>query len=105
MMCLQYYAKRDLTGFPIPGTMMGYKGQPGSCDDNTCERALMPTVTYVLGENDVRLFHPTGRRFFVKLDSNGNIIANSLTSSFKKPRGANTAEFIHYYNTVTTAGV
>ena len=98
MICLSYYAKTDETGFPIPGTMMGYKGLPGTCGTTSCERVLLPSVTYALGSGDVQIFHPTKRRFFVKLDAYGKIIPNSLTSSLIKPRGARTAEFIKYYN-------
>ena len=95
--CKQYFAKVDEYGFPIPGTMMGYNGQPGSCSIAVaCSMVQLPSTTYVLQPGDVRQFRPGGLRYFVVLDSNGMIRPNSLMARFTVPQGVRTAEFIKY---------
>lgn len=96
MKCQQYFAKKDENGFPIPGTMMGFTGQPGTCGFNYCDLVELPSSTYQLQAGDTQLFHPMRLRFFVVLDSKGRIRPNSLMSSFKVPHGVRTAEFIKY---------
>jgi hypothetical protein len=94
MKCQKYYAKKDENGFPIPGTMMGFRVNPGSCGFNQCQLVELLPETYELQGGEARAYHPNGLHFFVKIDSKGKIIPNSLTSSFAKPKGALTAEFI-----------
>jgi hypothetical protein len=94
MICQKYYAKKDENGFPTPGTMMGYKAFPGSCGYNKCEHVLLENTTHTLQAGETRGYHPQGLRFFVSLDSKGNVRPNSLVSSLKVPRGTRTAEFI-----------
>jgi hypothetical protein len=82
--CKQYFAKVDEYGFPIPGTMMGFNGTPGTCD-----LALACSMVQ-------QIFRPGGLRYFVVLDSNGYIRPNSLMARFTVPQGVRTAEFIKY---------
>lgn len=95
--CKQYYAKIDEYGFPIPGTMMGYDGQPGTCNSAvTCSMVELPSTTYTLQAGDVQQFRPGGLRYFVVLNSAGKIKPNSLTARYAVPQGIRTAEFIKY---------
>jgi hypothetical protein len=95
--CKQYFAKVDEYGFPIPGTMMGFNGTPGTCDlALACSMVQLPQITYVLQTGDKQIFRPGGLRYFVVLDSNGYIRPNSLMARFTVPQGVRTAEFIKY---------
>lgn len=73
-----FYAQKDGNGYPIPGTMMSAKGS-------------IPAVSNIIAipAEDVvaSTAHPAGLRYFVRKDSAGNIIPNSLIISYEKPAG------------------
>lgn len=91
MTCLKYYAKKDENGFPIPGTMEGYKKDPCNCDLVLIE-AQDTTITDMIGQS----YHPNRLRYFVRISCDLKIIPNSLFISLKHP-GGNVAEFKKTY--------
>lgn len=73
-----FYAQKDGYGYPIPGTMMSVEG-------------TIPQVSNIIAipAQDVvsSKTHPAGLRYFIRRDSAGNIIPNSLIISLKQPSG------------------
>ena len=96
MICLQYWAKKDANGFPIPGTMMGRTSNPCKCD----LVRIYPTDTFIGDNGDgtetVQAYHPNKLRYFVHINCDGEVIPNSLFISLKHP-GGNVAEFKKTY--------
>lgn len=76
-----FYAQKDAYGWPIPGTMMSADRIP----DSSVE---IPNGT----PDNLGPGHPSGLRYFVRLDKKGKIIPNSLIVSLKRPSG-NVLEF------------
>jgi hypothetical protein len=78
-----FYAQKDLNGYPIPGTMMSTNG-------------AVPTAANIItiAAQDVSstTTHPSGLVFFVGKDINGNIIPNSLVITKEKPKNRDTYE-------------
>ena len=91
--CKKYYAQKDKYGFPIPGTMEGFHKPYPSLKRGLFE---LKNFEYTPTPCECREYHPEGLRFFVKVDKNGNIIANSLFAARKKPLGVHTIEQIVY---------
>lgn len=88
MTCKKFYAKKDINGFPVPGTMMGYD----KYQDCLCSLLEIPEETPSVLPGQTQSFHPGKVRFFIGLDCDGKIIPNSLISSKKHP-GGNVIEF------------
>lgn len=83
--CLKYFAKRDKTGFPIPGTEMGYEKNLSDCCLGLVE---LPSEQMVVGGGETQYYHPGGLRFFYRVDcETGNVLPNSLFSALKHPGG------------------
>jgi hypothetical protein len=72
----KFYAQKDALGYPIPGTMM-------SNGDKVPAKAVEIPASDVVSTK----VHPRKLRFFVRKDSKGDIIPNSLIISLKKPTG------------------
>ncbi len=96
MKCLVYYAKKDANGFPIPGTMIGYKHDPCKCD----LALIQPFDTFIgsdgNGHTIVQSYHPKKLRYFVHVNCEGQVVPNSLFISLKHP-GGSVAEFKKTY--------
>lgn len=84
-MAKKFYAQKDALGFPIPGTMMSGTKVPENLIEIPAETTEPPPGQFIIE-------HPGKLRYFVRKDSKGNIIPNSLIISLKKPAGA-TYEF------------
>lgn len=86
----KYYALSDTFGFPIPGTMFG-----SDTYINTPYHVHLPECSDLENhpENDIidlskieRFHHPSGLRYFYKVECfNGPIIPNSLIAVMKHP--------------------
>lgn len=83
-MAKKFYAQKDALGFPIPGTMMSVKAPINIPADSI----LIPAANVTPGEGQSVVAQPSGLRYFVRKDSKGNIIPNTLTISLKKPAGS-----------------
>jgi len=79
-MAKKFYAQKDALGFPIPGTMMSGAQVP----KNLIE---IPAENVTAGVGEAVVPHPGKLRYFVRHDSKGNILPNSLIVSYKKPSG------------------
>lgn len=79
-MARKYYAQIDALGFPIPGTLMSVAANrpiPVGCIE-------IPAEDHITSPENV---HPGNIRYFVRHDSKGVIIPNSLIQSIKRPQG------------------
>lgn len=80
MAARKYYAQVDALGFPIPGTLMSVASNrpiPVDCIE-------IPAEDTITSPENV---HPYNIRYFVRHDSKGVIIPNSLISTIKRPQG------------------
>lgn len=83
-MAKKFYAQKDYLGFPIPGTMMSVSDPIKVPADSI----LIPAQDVVAGGGKSVVNQPSGLRYFVRRDSKGGIIPNTLTISLKKPAGS-----------------
>jgi hypothetical protein len=83
-MAKKFYAQKDALGFPIPGTMMSVKDPVKVPADSI----LIPAANVAPGAGQTVVAQPSGLRYFVRKDSKGGIIPNTLTISLKKPLGS-----------------
>lgn len=83
-MVKKFYAQKDALGFPIPGTMMSVVA-PANIPANS---VLIPAQDVTAGNGQTVVAQPSGLRYFVRKDSKGAIIPNSLIISLKKPSGS-----------------
>ena len=83
-MAKKFYAQKDYLGFPIPGTMMSVD-TPRNIPADTIS---IPAQDVTAGGGQVVVKQPSGLRYFVRRDSKGAIIPNTLTISLKKPAGS-----------------
>jgi hypothetical protein len=83
-MAKKFYAQKDALGFPIPGTMMSVDAPRNIPVDSI----LIPAENVTAGEGESVVKQPSGLRYFVRRDSKGGIIPNTLTISLKKPQGS-----------------
>jgi hypothetical protein len=83
-MAKKFYAQKDYLGFPIPGTMMSVES-PRNIPADTIS---IPAQDVTAAEAQVVVNQPSGLRYFVRRDSKGEIIPNTLTISLKKPAGS-----------------
>lgn len=83
-MAKKFYAQKDYLGFPIPGTMMSV-ADPIRIPVDTI---LIPAENVTAGGGKSVVAQPSGLRYFVRKDTKGDIIPNTLTISLKKPEGA-----------------
>lgn len=80
---LKYFASTDALGFPIPGTMKGYKKDPCKCNlveikVSSVEDEIEPVIKY----------HPNGLHYFFQVKGNCcDVVPNSLIASNKRPKG------------------
>ena len=82
MSILKYFAQKSKDGYPVPGTMMGYKAAPKS----TLRVEIQPKNYDVLpGQTHVK--PSSGLRYFVRKNKAGHILPNSLFTAIKKPAG------------------
>lgn len=72
-----YYAQTDALGFPIPGVMMSAAKLPAQA--NIIEITKEMTLPQ----------HPSGLKYYVRLDKNGNILPNSLFVNYNTLTGGN----------------
>jgi len=79
-MAKKFYAQKDQLGFPIPGTMMSGTKVPNNLIEIPAQDVTAP-------EGGSIVSHPEKLRYFVRRDSQGRIIPNSLIVSLKKPAG------------------
>lgn len=79
---VKYYAQKDATGWPIPGTMMGINFS-STIPANSIE---IPTTT---GNTAKR----NGLRYFVRTDERGRILPNSLMITLQRPSDIRLLEF------------
>jgi hypothetical protein len=83
-MAKKFYAQKDYLGFPIPGTMMSVES-PRNIPADTIS---IPAQDVTAAGAQVVVNQPSGLRYFVRRDSKGEIIPNTLTISLKKPFGS-----------------
>ena len=83
-MAKKFYAQKDALGFPIPGTMMSVTAPANIPADSV----LIPAENVTPGGGQTVVSQPSGLRYFVRKDSKGNIVPNTLTISLKKPAGS-----------------
>ena len=83
-MAKKFYAQKDALGFPIPGTMMSV-ADPVNIPASSI---LIPAADVAPGAGQSVVAQPSGLRYFVRKDSKGNIVPNTLTISLKKPAGS-----------------
>jgi hypothetical protein len=83
-MAKKFYAQKDALGFPIPGTMMSVDAPRNIPVDSI----LIPAENVTASEGESVVKQPSGLRYFVRRDSKGGIIPNTLTISLKKPFGS-----------------
>lgn len=83
-MAKKFYAQKDYLGFPIPGTMMSVDS-PRNIPADTIS---IPAQDVTPDGGQVVVNQPSGLRYFVRRDSKGAIIPNTLTISLKKPEGS-----------------
>lgn len=83
MATLKYFAQKSEDGYPIPGTLMGYISTPKSASDLV---EIQPR-NYTVLPGQVQKLPASGLRYFVRHNSTGGIIPNSLITSLKKPAG------------------
>jgi hypothetical protein len=83
-MAKKFYAQKDALGFPIPGTMMSVETPRNIPPDSIS----IPAQNVAAGAGQSVVNQPSGLRYFVRKDSTGKIIPNSLTISFVKPQGS-----------------
>jgi len=79
-MANKFYAQKDHLGFPIPGTLMSGTKVPKNLLEIPAQNVTAP-------EGKAVIAHPEKMRYFVRRDSQGRIIPNSLIVSLKKPAG------------------
>ena len=82
-MAKKFYAQKDYLGFPIPGTMMSVDS-PRNIPADTIS---IPAQDVTAAGAQVVVNQPSGLRYFVRKNTKGEIIPNSLTISLKKPQG------------------
>ena len=81
---LVYYAQKDNTGFPIPGTMMSVpSGNAIPTNSISIDTYLFPVSEEVAN----RVYHPEGVRYFVRVNKQGLVIPNTLISGTRAPKG------------------
>jgi len=78
-----FYAQKDYLGFPIPGTMMSVPY--GKAIPKTS--IAIPAADVTPGNGQTVVAHKDNLRYFVRKDQAGNIIPNSLFTSYKTPTG------------------
>lgn len=78
---LKYFAQKTQDGYPIPGTLMGFKQAP------TAELVEIEPKNYVAAPGQTVSPAASGLRFFVRKKADGSIIPNSLITGTKKPAG------------------
>lgn len=78
---LKYFAQKTQDGYPIPGTLMGFKQAP------TANLVEIQPKNYVAGAGEKVVPSVSGLRFFVRKNSDGSIQPNSLITGTKKPAG------------------
>lgn len=83
-MAKKFYAQKDALGFPIPGTMMSVD----STAKTPVDTIVIPAANVAPGAGQTVVAQPSGLRYFVRKDSKGNIVPNTLTISLKKPAGS-----------------
>lgn len=83
-MAKKFYAQKDALGFPIPGTMMSVT-TPANIPASSI---LIPAENVSPSGGQTVVNQPSGLRYFVRKDSKGAIIPNSLIISLKKPAGS-----------------
>jgi hypothetical protein len=83
-MAKKFYAQKDYLGFPIPGTMMSVES-PRNIPADTIS---IPAQDVTAAGAQVVVNQPSGLRYFVRRNSKGEIIPNTLTISLKKPAGS-----------------
>jgi hypothetical protein len=83
-MAKKFYAQKDALGFPIPGTMMSVTAPVNIPADSI----LIPAENVTAGGGKSVVKQPSGLRYFVRRDSKGGIVPNTLTISLKKPAGS-----------------
>lgn len=98
MHCPTYYAHKDKYGFPIPGSMIGYKTGTSVVDcsptNNKCSMFKLSTEPAVIDPGYTQKYHPNKLRFWVRIDCDGKMIPNSLFSTMGKHPGGNVVEQI-----------
>jgi hypothetical protein len=83
-MAKKFYAQKDALGFPIPGTLMSV----ASTAKTPVDTIVIPAADVAPGVGQTVVPQPSGLRYFVRKDSKGNIVPNTLTISLKKPTGS-----------------
>jgi hypothetical protein len=78
---LKYFAQKTQDGYPILGTLMGFKQAP------TANLVEIQPKNYVALAGQKVSPSASGLRFFVRKRADGSIIPNSLISGTKKPAG------------------
>lgn len=95
-LCLNYYAKVNKDGWPIPGTLRGIAGTPCTSENLVLIPPVDTPLGVINGHTYAQCFHPQGLRFFVHVGCDGLVIPNSLIITKKHP-GGQVAEFKRTY--------
>ena len=88
--CLQYYVLLREDGSPIESTMQGYT-QVGSgpiglpCNRTGCTYVKLKTSAYTAPDGYHQCFFSDGKRYFYRINSQGQIVPNSLFGSLTYP--------------------
>ena len=83
MASLRYFASTDELGYPVPGTLRGYKQDPCKCE----LVELLPEPLEPDGNDTVR-YHPNGLHYFYQVTGPCcDIVPNSLIATTRRPRG------------------
>ena len=95
--CLKYFVKLDPNGAPILGSQMGFNpkvNQPTCAQTLGCSYVVLQNTAYTAPDGYVQCMFPDNKRYFFGIDKFGQIVPNSLISSFEYP---NTPGRCNYY--------
>lgn len=87
-----FYANKDRDGFPVSGTMMSYD-RPLNLTKVKNKLEIKNTYPYTIYQ--IILRNKRGLRYFVELDSYGEIVPNRLFSALYPPKNINYVEILN----------